>query len=93
LHRGIHCTLLVVHRYESGVVYLDLGSANRKDYTEIKGVLDKAFNGFIAKADCPLKKQKKKYEDASPSSTKLSSAATSRLSQIVGWRPGMPSYI
>jgi hypothetical protein len=35
------------------------GSANRKDYTEIKGVLDKAFNGFVAKAVRPLKKQKK----------------------------------
>jgi hypothetical protein len=81
-----------VHPYESGVVYLDSGSANRKDYTEIKGVLDKAFNGFVPKADRPLKKQKK-YKDASPSSTKLSSAATSRLSQIVGWRPGTPSYI
>jgi hypothetical protein len=41
------------------VVYLDSGSVNHKDYTEIKGVLDKAFNGFVAKADCPIKKQKK----------------------------------
>jgi hypothetical protein len=41
------------------VVYLDSGSANWKDYTEIKGVLDKAFNGFVAKADCPITKQKK----------------------------------
>jgi hypothetical protein len=41
------------------VVYLDSGSANRKDYTEIKGVLDKAFNGFVAKADRPIKKKKK----------------------------------
>jgi hypothetical protein len=32
---------------------------NRKDYTKIKGVLDKAFNGFVAKADRPLKKQNK----------------------------------
>jgi hypothetical protein len=92
LHRGIHCTLLVVHPYESEVVYLDSGSANCKDYTEIKGVLDKAFNGFITKADHPIKKQKK-YEDASPSSTEPSSAATSRLSQIVGWRSSTPSYI
>jgi hypothetical protein len=74
------------------VVYLDSRSANRKDYTEIKGVLDKAFNGFIAKADRPIKKQKK-HEAASPSSTEPSSAATSRLSQIVGWRLGTPSYI
>jgi hypothetical protein len=74
------------------VVYLDSGSANRKDYTEIKGVLDKAFNGFVAKADRPIKKQKK-HKAASPSSTEPSSAATSRLSQIVGWRPGTPSYI
>jgi hypothetical protein len=44
-----------VHPYESGVVYLDSGSANCKDYTEIKGVLDKAFNGFVAKADPPSK--------------------------------------
>jgi hypothetical protein len=56
LRRGIHCTLLLVYPYESGVVYLDSGSANRKDYTKIKGVLDKAFNGFVAKADRPLKK-------------------------------------
>jgi hypothetical protein len=83
LHRGIHCTLLVVHPYESGVVYLDSRSANRKDYIEIKGVLDKAFNGFIAKADRPITKQKK-HEAASPSSTKPSSAAITRLSQIVG---------
>jgi hypothetical protein len=74
------------------VVYLDSGSANRKDYTEIKGVLDKAFNSFVAKADRPLTKQKK-YENASPSSTKPSSAATSRLSRIVGWRPVTPFYI
>jgi hypothetical protein len=59
LRRGIHCTLLVVHPYESGVVYLNLGSANRKDYTEIKGVVDKAFYGFVAKADHPITKQKK----------------------------------
>jgi hypothetical protein len=59
LRRGIHYTLLLVHPYESGVVYLDSGSANHKDYTDIKGVLDKAFNGFVAKADRPLKKQKK----------------------------------
>jgi hypothetical protein len=83
LHRGIDCTLLIVHPYESGVVYLDSARANRKDYTEIKGVFDKAFNSFVAKADCPIKKQKK-YEAASPSSTQLTSAATSRLSQIVG---------
>jgi hypothetical protein len=81
-----------VHPYESGVVYLDSRSANRKDYSEIKGVLDKAFNGFIAKADRLIKKQKK-HEAASPSSIEPSSAATSRLSQIVGWRPGTPSYI
>jgi hypothetical protein len=81
-----------VHPYESGVVYLDSGSANQKDYTEIKGVLDKAFKGFVAKADCPIKKQKK-HEATSLSSTEPSSAATSRLSQIVGWRPGTPSYI
>jgi hypothetical protein len=81
-----------VHPYESGVVYLDSGSANCKDYTEIKGVLDKSFNGFVAKADCPIKKQKK-YEAASPTSTESISAATTRLSQIVGWRPGTPSYI
>jgi hypothetical protein len=74
------------------VIYLDSGSANQKDYTEIKGVLDKAFNGFVAKADRPIKKQKK-HEAASPSSTKPSSAATSRLGQIVGWRPGTPSFI
>jgi hypothetical protein len=48
-----------MHPYESGVVYLESGSANRKDYTEIRGVLDKAFNGFVAKADRPIKKQKK----------------------------------
>jgi hypothetical protein len=45
-----------VHPYESGVIYLDSGSANRKDYTKIKGVLDKAFNGFVAKADHPITK-------------------------------------
>jgi hypothetical protein len=56
LRRGIHCTLLVVHPYESGVVYLDSETANHKDYTEIKGVLDKAFNDFVTKADRPLKK-------------------------------------
>jgi hypothetical protein len=61
------------------VVYLDSGSANCKDYTEIKGVLDKAFNDFVAKADRPIKKQKK-YVAASPSSIEPSSAATSRLS-------------
>jgi hypothetical protein len=92
LRRGIHYTLLLVHLYESGVVYLDSGSANHKDYTDIKGVLDKAFNGFALRLTAPSK-SRKKYEDASPSSTKPSSAATSRLSQIVGWRPGMPSYI
>jgi hypothetical protein len=81
-----------MHPYELGVVYLDSGSANQKDYTEIKGVLHKAFNGFVAKADCPITKQKK-HEAASPSSTKPSSVATSRLSQIVGWRPGTPSFI
>jgi hypothetical protein len=48
-----------VHPYELGVVYQDSGSANRKDYTDIKGVLDKAFNGFVAKANHPIKKQKK----------------------------------
>jgi hypothetical protein len=30
-----------------------------QDYTEIKGVLDKAFNSFVAKADRALKKKKK----------------------------------
>jgi hypothetical protein len=48
-----------VHPYESGVVYLESGSANHKDYTKIMGVVDKAFNGIVAKADRPIKKQKK----------------------------------
>jgi hypothetical protein len=77
LHRGIHCTLLVVNPYESGVIYLVSGSANRNDYIEIKGVVDKAFNDFIAKADRPISRQKK-HEAALRSSTKPSSAATSR---------------
>jgi hypothetical protein len=81
-----------MNTYESGVIYMDSRSANWKDCTKIKGVLDKAFNGFIAKADHPITKQKK-HEAASRSSTKPSSAATSRLCQIVGWRPGTPSFI
>jgi hypothetical protein len=78
--------------YESGVVYPDSGSANRKDYTKIKGILDEAFNGFVAKAGRPLTMEKK-HEAASRSSIKPSSTAISRLCQIVGWRPGMPSFI
>jgi hypothetical protein len=40
------------------VSYLDSGSATRKNYTDIKGVLGKVLNGFTAKAG-PVKNEKK----------------------------------
>ena len=42
----------------SHVLYLDSGSAQEKDYDDVKLVLDKALNGFAAAAG-PLKVEKK----------------------------------
>jgi hypothetical protein len=91
LRRGKDCTLLFVHPYELSVTYLESGSATRKSYTNIKGVLDKSLNGFAAK-DAPLKKEKK-HEAASRSSTKPSSLATSSRRKIMGLRHGTPYFI
>jgi hypothetical protein len=60
------------------VCYLDLGSAKQKDYTNIKGVLDKALTGFAAKTV-----QEKKGEAASRAPTQPSSRALTSQWKIV----------
>jgi len=49
LRSDIHCTLIVLYPRESHAVYLDSGSATRKNYDAIKEVLDDALTGFSYK--------------------------------------------
>ena len=49
MRRDIYCTLIVLYPQHSHAVYFDSGSATRKDYTDIKGVLDDAIAGFADK--------------------------------------------
>jgi len=50
--------LLVMYPQHSHVTYLDSCHEIPKDYTDIKGVLDRALTGFAARAG-PLKVEKK----------------------------------
>jgi hypothetical protein len=58
LRRDKYCTLIVVHPQHSHAIYLDSGRARKKDYTDIKSVLNDALTGFAAKTG-PLKVERK----------------------------------
>ena len=49
------CVLILLYPQLSHALYLDAGSAEKKDYTNIKGVLDDALNG-LAYRHGPLRK-------------------------------------
>jgi hypothetical protein len=49
LHRDKHCTLIVLYPQQSHTVYFDSGSETRKDYSNIKYVLDGALTGYYFK--------------------------------------------
>ncbi|KAK1693398.1 hypothetical protein QYE76_010095 [Lolium multiflorum] len=56
--RDMYCTLIVVHPQHSHAVYLDSGRDKKKDYTNIKALLNDALTGFANKAG-PLKVERK----------------------------------
>ncbi|KAK1648196.1 hypothetical protein QYE76_066001 [Lolium multiflorum] len=54
----MYCTLIVVHPQHSHAVYLDSGRDKKKDYTNIRALLNDALTGFANKAG-PLKVERK----------------------------------
>ncbi|KAK1663262.1 hypothetical protein QYE76_051421, partial [Lolium multiflorum] len=56
--RDMYCTLIVVHPQHSHAVYLDSGRDKKKDYTNIRALLNDALTGFANKAG-PLKVERK----------------------------------
>ena len=48
MRRFKYCVIIIFHPYYSHALYLDSGRDVRKDYTDVKSVLDKALSSFIA---------------------------------------------
>ncbi|KAK1697981.1 hypothetical protein QYE76_014678 [Lolium multiflorum] len=58
VEKDMYCTLIVVHPQHSHAVYLDSGRDKKKDYTNIRALLNDALTGFANKAG-PLKVERK----------------------------------
>ncbi|KAK1608672.1 hypothetical protein QYE76_032345 [Lolium multiflorum] len=56
--KDMYCTLIVMHPQHSHAVYLDWGRDKKKDYTNIRALLNDALTGFANKAG-PLKVERK----------------------------------
>ena len=56
-----HCVLICLNVNHSSALYLDSGSATRKNYSTIKRVLDDALNGYVAAGGAVPSRPVKKY--------------------------------
>ena len=62
MRRFKYCVIIIFHPYYSHALYLDSGRDVRKDYTDVKSVLDKALSGFIAEVGINKLRQQKKVQ-------------------------------